>query len=350
MEDKELFEKESQWKQDSAPDSEIRKIQKTIRRRNWKIVSISVALAAMMLVVSVFGIIPWAESLYWNPEETNYRDGTDLEITLQAYMELFNPGYYIPMGITWHRTGFASYDLEIPLAPVSHGERFSVGGSLKRNTLLLDEAFRFPEGKDYCAFSRFRLPAYPDPPSHVEAQREKLRMLPEYIRVEAAITFPEDLSMGELVTFWRDMVFESDTQDPYANISWVAVRSMEPSSEWTPFCGMSFLGNSRPYNLVDLDYRCFSSPANMDQESLEYHFKSLLRYSADQLEKGKGIAPYGDGELYNEILGYVEENGVKTYGVVVTGTPQLLLELMDHEQVYSINLLDCWLDIDWTQF
>ena len=224
-----------------------------------------------------------------------------------------------------------------------------MGGSLKRNTLLLDEAFHFPEGKDYCAFSRFRLPVYPASPSYVEAQREKLRMLPEYIRVEAAITFTEDLSMGELVTFWRDMVFESDTQDPYANISWVAVRSMEPSTEWTPFCGMSFWGSSRPYHLVDLDYRCFSRPANMDQESLEHHFKSLLRYSADQVEKGRGIVPYDDEELYTEILDYVEENGVKAYGVVVTGTPQMLLELMDHEQVYGINLLDCWLDIDWTQ-
>ena len=87
----------------------------------------------------------------------------------------------------------------------------------------------------------------------------------------------------------------------------------------------------------------------MDQESLEHHFKSLLRYSADQVEKGRGIVPYDDEELYSEILDYVEENGVKTYGVVVTGTPQMLLELMDHEQVYGINLLDCWLDIDWTQ-
>lgn len=341
MEDNNVFEKESQWEQ----DGEIKKIQKTIRRRNWKIISTSVVLAAVLLAVSAFGIIPWAESLYWNPDETTYRDGTDLEITLQAYMELFTPGYYNVTGITYHRTGFASYDLEIPLKPVAHGERFSVGGTLERNTLNLDEAFRFPEGKDYCGFSSFRLPVTPESPSFEEAQREKLSMLPEYIRVEAALTFTEDLSMEELVKFWSKMTFESEPQDPYANITWVAVRSMEPSTEWTPFCGMSLWGNCRSYNLVDLDYRCFSGPANLDQESLEHHFKSLLRYSADQLEKGKGIAPYGNEELYTEILDYVEENGVKTYGVVVIGTPQMLLELMDNEQVYGINLLDCWIDI-----
>ena len=344
MEDKDMFEKEPQWER----SSEIREIQRTIRRRSWKNITISVVLAAVLLVLSVFGIIPWVESLYWNPEETNYRDATDLDITLQAYMELFTPGYCIPTDIGYHRTGFASYELEIPLKPIGHGERFAVGGSLERNTLVLDEAFHFPEDKDY-AFSRMRLPSYPDAPSDVEAQRETLRMLPEYVRVEAAISFTEDLSMEELVKFWVDMTFKSQTQDPRANITWVAVRSKALSDEWAPFCGMSFHGNSRVYNLVDLDYRCFSGPANWDQESLEHHFKSLLRYSADQLEKGKGIAPYGDGELYNEILEYVEENGVKTYGIVVVGTPQLLLELMEHEQVYSINLMDCWLDINWSQ-
>ena len=92
MEDNNIFEQEPQWKPGSAPVSEIRKIQKTIRSRNRKIISISVVLAAVLLVVSVFGIIPWAESLYWNPDETTYRDATDLKIALDAYTELFNPG------------------------------------------------------------------------------------------------------------------------------------------------------------------------------------------------------------------------------------------------------------------
>jgi hypothetical protein len=83
----------------------------------------------------------------------------------------------------------------------------------------------------------------------------------------------------------------------------------------------------------------------LNQESLEHHFKSLLRYSADQVEKGRGIAPYGHESVYTEILDYVEENGVKTYGVVVTASPQALLKLMDSDRVYEIRLVDGWLDI-----
>lgn len=119
MEDKDIFEKEPQWEK----DSELRQIRKNIRRRNRKTVSFSVVLAAFLLAVTVCGILPWAESLYWNPDETTYRDGTDLEITLQAYMELFTPGYYNAAGITYHRTGFASYDLEIPLSKARYRQR-----------------------------------------------------------------------------------------------------------------------------------------------------------------------------------------------------------------------------------
>ena len=79
--------------------------------------------------------------------------------------------------------------------------------------------------------------------------------------------------------------------------------------------------------------------------SLEHHFKSLLRYSADQVQKGRGIAPNGHESVYTEILDYVEKNGVKTYGVVVTASPQALLKLMDSDRVYEIWLVDGWLDI-----
>ena len=49
--------------------------------------------------------------------------------------------------------------------------------------------------------------------------------------------------------------------------------------------------------------------------------------------------------MYTEILDYVEENGIKTYGVVVTASPQALLKLMDSDLIYDIRLIDGWVDI-----
>ena len=335
MEDKDIFEKEPEWEQ----DSELRLIRKTIRRRNRKTICASVLLAAVLLVVTVFGILPWAESLFWNPDETNYRDGTDLEITLQAYTELFAPGYQI-YWVDDQRTGFAEYELQIRMKSTAQDEVFNACGTLKRNTLWLDDMFTYQEGKNY-ALGRDangkRLT-----PSETEALRKQLAELPDYVRLEATVDFTEDLSMEVLLHFHADCAM-----DPVLNnmrITWLAVRTRAQSDGYGPFCGMSFHGG-RPYHLVDLEYRCFSGAANLNQESLEHHFKSLLRYSADQVEKGRGIAPYGYEELYTEILDYVEENGVKTYGVVVTASPQSLLKLMDNNRVHEVWLIDGWLDI-----
>ena len=148
--------------------------------------------------------------------------------------------------------------------------------------------------------------------------------------------------MEELLRFYADCAM-----DPVLNnmrITWLAVRTRAQSDGYGPFCGMSFHGG-RPYHLVDLEYRCFSGVADLNQESFEHHFKSLLRYSADQVEKGRGIAPNGHESVYTEILDYVEKNGVKTYGVVVTASPQALLKLMDSDRIYEIWLVDGWLDI-----
>jgi hypothetical protein len=329
MEDNRIFEKEPQWEQ----DSELRRIRKTIRRRNRKNIFVSVLLAAVLLVVTVFGILPWAESLYWNPDEITYRDGTDLEITLQAYTELFAPGYQI-YWVDDQRTAFAEYELQIRMKSTARDEVFTARGTLNRNKLWLDDMFIFQEGKNH-ALGRDangkRLT-----PSETEALRKQLSELPDFIRLEATVDFPEDLSMEELLRFHADCAMDPVLND--MKITWVAVDSGVSG------CGMSFYG-ARSYPLVDLEYRCFSGAADLNQESLEHHFKSLLRYSADQVEKGRGIAPNGHESVYTEILDYVEENGVKTYGVVVTASPQALLKLMDSDRVYEIRLVDGWLDI-----
>lgn len=335
MEDNDIFEKGPKWEPDDTQIHEIRKIQKSIRRRNWRIISISVILAAVLLVVSVCGIIPWVESLYWNPDEMSYRNGTDLEITLQAYTELFAPGYKTSW-VAYQRTGFASYELQIRMVSGAQDEVFTARGTLEKNELHLDDMFTSPEGKNYpCGRSSTGKSLTP---SETEALREQLGQLPEYIRLEAAVTFAEDLSMEELVRFMQEPVMDS------VDIIWMAMRTMEREDGWAPFCGMSF-SVGRSYNLVDMEYRCFSGPAGMNPESLEHHFMSLLRYSADQVEKGRGIAPYGDESLYGDILDHVEENGVKTYGVVVTASPQELLELMDSDRVHELLLTDGWIDL-----
>ena len=334
MENKDIFEKD--WEQELPQENEMGEIRRSIRKRNRKLVLISVILAAAILLVSVFGIIPALERLYWNADEFSYGHRSDLEAALYAYAELFNPGYTVSK-VGYRHAGFASYDLEIQLFSRTGQESRSVGGSLSRNRLAVDD-FINNRTSAQNGFLRKRLP-FPKPDQAlIESVRAQLEELPEYIRVEASLSFREDITMEELVAFKEEY--------PYMWITWIAIRATEPTTEWIPLCGMSPFNYFSPvFDGMYKDYPYFN-PANVhDAGQAEQHFKALLRYSADLAEKGWGIAPYDDWEIYQNTLDYVEENGVMSYGVVVMATPEYLLEVMDHELISFVDLTDAWIDV-----
>ena len=132
---------------------------------------------------------------------------------------------------------------------------------------------------------------------------------------------------------------------PMMRITWVAIRATEPTSEWTTVCGMSPFNGGPVFDGMYRDYPYFNIASVHDSGQVEQHFKSLLQYSSDQVNKGRGIARYDDWNIYQNTLDYVEENGIKSYGVVVMGTPEHLLEVMDHELILDVDLTDGWLDI-----
>lgn len=335
MEDKDIF--ETQWEQGLPPENEMKQIRRTIRKRNWRIIIISVVLAAAILLISVFGIVPVVEQLYWNADEYSYGHRSDLEASLYAYTELFNPGYTTAK-VNYRHTGFASYDLEIHLFSRTGQESRSVGGSLSRNRLEVDD-FINNRTSAQNGFLRKTLPFPTLDQALTDSVRAQLEELPGYIRVEASLSFREDITMEELVAFKEEY--------PYMWITWIAIRATEPTTEWTPLCGMSPFNYSNPvFDGMYKDYPYFN-PSNVhDAGQAEQHFKALLQYSADLAEKGRGIAPYDDWEIYQNALEYVEENGVMSYGVVVMATPEYLLEVMDHELISFVDLTDAWIDLN----
>jgi len=274
------------------------------------------------------------ERLYWNADEFSYGQRSDLEAALYAYTELFNPGYTTSK-VNYRHIGFASYDLEIQLFSRTGQESRSVGGSLTRNRLAVDD-FINNRTSAQNGFLRKRLPFSQPDQALTDSVRAQLEELPEYIRVEASLSFREDITMEELVAFKEEY--------PYMWITWIAIRATDPTTEWTPLCGMSpFNYSSSVFDGMYRDYPYFN-PANVhDAGQAEQHFKALLQYSADLVDKGRGIAPYDDWNIYRNALDYVEENGVLSYGVVVMATPELLLEVMNNELIAFVDITDAWI-------
>lgn len=340
MENKDIFDKE--WEQVEVPEMELRAIQKSIRKRNWKIIAISVVLAAVLVWSCVNIFIPAAEKAYWDPFDCTVCEGvSDVELVLSAYTELFQPGWEVS-SVYSGRNGFASYDLNIIRYDLAKAEFSYMTGTLIKDELGWDSRF-IREGAAINHFDRASFPFYAMFDDQKQAVLEKLQELPEYVTVEAAVSFSSDLDMQQL------LLLREEYDLP---ITWVAIRNAPMDEQKTPLCGMDAFCGGRVNFIVNETYPQFyvDTAANpgfaFAATDLEQHFKSLLQFSSDRLEAGRGARVYGgDRNYYAEVLEYVEENGVMSYGCMVFTSPQTLLELLEDERISQIMLLDAWIDV-----
>lgn len=340
MENKGIF--ESAWEQPEPPESEIKQILKSIRRRNGKIIAISVILAAALLLGCVNILIPAAERMYWSPTDGTIGEGiSDLMLVLSAYTELFQPGWEVSH-VSTSRSGFAHHELSIIRKSTVRDEYSYMTGSLNKNILGWDHRFSSEfVALDYFASGTFSFHLYPWEQSTDTA--DKLAELPEYVTVEAAVSFSEDMDMEQL------LILREEYQLP---ITWVAIRNAPEKEAKYPLCGMSPFTGSTIYFEVNEKYPQFGidTSANpgfgITDGDLEQHFKSLLQLSGDLLEQNRGAPVHGGNRnYYAEVLDYVEENGVMSYGCMVFASPSVLLRLLADERISAIRLQDAWIDV-----
>lgn len=335
MENKDIFDNE--WEQTEAPEAEMKQIQRSIRRRNWKIIAISVALAAAVLLGAVYVVIPAAETLYWNPGTNEYGDEytTDLEMSLAAYGQVFCPRMNIA-DVTYKRTGFATYDLTISHWDGALGGRVSYSfATLTRGKLELSEGFFWTTSANI--FERGSYPVYSLEEEHRQAQQETLESLPEYIDLEVAVSFPEDMDMEQLLAFVREW--------DDAHVMWVGIRNAPEDQQLYPLTGMAPFMGGYLRDCANDDYPCFDvGYSNITADDLEQHFVSLLTFLKDQEDAGRGVGYTNGIDYYGNVLSYIEESGVKTYGCMIVGPARIFLEMLDRGVASQVWIQDAWID------
>lgn len=320
------------------PDDDIIKIRRGIRRRGVWIILISLILAAALAAgVWMLGI-PALESLYWDPRESSYGINyqTDIENMLSAYMELFCPRMIIA-GANAEKTGFASYDVAVQIwDPVSMGRADTDFITVKKGELKIPSAFF-----SYCSmniFDKATYPYYSFEESVTENTRKSLEELPDYISVVAAVSFKEDKTMDELVELQESL--------KEGHISWAGIRGSAEDEQLVPLCGMQLFSSGVVREFVNNDYPFFEIKGQeRTGEILEQHFISLLKYSADRAEEGRGfdIESRTGESYYRYVLDHVLENGIMSYGCFVIAPPSVILELMDREEVSQVYVEDIYL-------
>ena len=343
-------------------DKELKKIKKSLRKRNTMIVLTSLVLAAALLLGAVRYGIPALESLYWDPRTVSFgtEKGTDLDMMLAAYSDLFCPTTVIT-GTQALRTGFASYSVSIEYMDISKNEpvKFCYG-TLEKGELFLPNGI-WPNAYGDKVGALWMQDPYNNA-YNKEFYTQKLSQMPEYIQVGAYITFKEDQSVQDVLNFFNKYI-TSNPDDLNQNTRyWMAVRhsdQMENESR----CGISLTGYSDFFPEANRFYPAFNaaqgySDLNLYEYTLqgqtavyETHFKSLLKFMDDQLVHGTGIpapvSPVGetDPDFYAETLAYVEKHGILVYGGYVVATPNTLVELMDNNLILNIVPVEGWVNI-----
>ena len=344
--------------------NELKRIRKSLRKRNALIVLTSLVLAAALLFGSVQYGIPFLESRYWDPRTVSYgtETGTDLDMVLAAYTDLFSPTTYF-QGTRVNHTGFASYSITIKTHDKNKNEPMESYGSMEKGELFL------PYGIwDTVAFDcvgNFWTNLAEETPALICQQTDfsykTLNNLPPFVRVSAYVTFKEDKTLWQLFRFRDDIIHSGVDWYDDTSFLWTAIRSSDEVDN-TVRCGFSTYAYTDMFPEANEQYPAFSErqayeeryeyeDRNNKEKTYTSHFKSMLKFMDDQLKNGTGIpAPASatgevDMDYYAKALAYVEENGVKACGCYIVSTPEHLLKIMEREDVLIVIPVEGWLNI-----
>lgn len=339
---------------------ETNKLKKSVNDRLRKVILTSV-LIVVVLYVGIFyigsGIV---DLIYYDPtavtqsEKEKYQF-PDFYYDMQAYISLNMPGYSISSFTFQDPKGFGSYEVSYSLRDLfsENTQRYFI--DLSRGNLTYAENGIFSAENRFWIWRGFEkiqntFPA--DTGEDVIKLRDKeiLRRNEETVRylnelnslsyLSMSIVFQKDLTMKEIY----DMV----EKYPSLDFKWVGVRTVEPGTQWSENQPMHLVGfnpnfNDEPstnrhpdpqkyplFNLVDFFDTIKMSTKEYSElisEAYSTHFKSRLEYLKNR-EEFVGIFDYNNYKIdfYEDALAYIDEHGVKTYGVLVYGTAKDLSE------------------------
>lgn len=342
-----MNETETEPEEPQRNEKEWERIQGKLKRRKILLGLAIVGIAAVTAVAALWGsIVMNTESilsaLWYDPEEQNFGEefSSDLTLALDVATELYMPEVRTEYVLS-ERTGAGRYDLSIQQWDNFDGEIQYCFGTVDRGEIKLN--------RDFIKFGSANLFENGDP-YNTGVQKPKTEvmaqvgMLPEYVQCETYVSFGEDVSMDVLAEL-------IEKYDLYAY--WVGVRVAPASEQVLPATGFNPSGGGYIRQIANEKYPYYEIGWQDEGEEksviLEEHFKALLRMAMDEniyplLKKLDFIY---NRFSYQEILDYVEKNGVKSYGFAASLTKDQIIRLTAEDVVSGFYIKDLKLEIPW---
>lgn len=268
------------------------------------------------------------------------------------------PGYSINSFTFQEAKGFGRYELSYPLKDLFNKkeQRYFANISRAKLTYGIDGIFNWINR--YESLSGFDIIEY----YYVNKEPENNKAFREIelpYRNEKTLQYLKELNPLSYISM--SIVFDKGlTMEEFQNLreensnlqfKWVGIRTVEPGIEWRENQRLHLIGfnpyfNDEPssgrrpdpekyplYYLGDIwnnpDFNNMKYPEKI-YEGYEIHFRSRLNYMRNRKDF-VNIFDYNSykTDFYDASLKYIDEHGVKTYGVLVYGTAEDFLDRID---------------------
>lgn len=353
---------------------ETSKLKKSVNKKLRKVVLTSVLIVVVLYIGIFYVLSDIVDKIYYDPtattqsEESKYKK-SDFYYDMQAYVSLNMPGFSI-YSTFQEPKGFGEYEVIYSLKDLfSESEKMYLANfSRNKLTFAIDGIFniknRFEiwEGFETVTY-QYQNNAENDATLINKLVQENNEKTLQYLNelnplsyISMSIVFDDDLTMEQF--------YYLKQEHPSLDFKWVGIRTAEVGTKWNENQPMFLIGfnpnnndepssSTRPdpekYPLFYLeDARDYPELANKEYpertiESYSIHFKSRLEYIRNR-EGFIDMFDYNHYKIdyYDYALKYVEEQGVKTYGVLVFGTAKDFLESIQdipYESLYINDVL-----------
>nr|WP_300003590.1 anti sigma factor C-terminal domain-containing protein [Tissierella sp.] len=337
-------------REDKSLKDGARNIQKNVNKRLRKVVLTSVSIVVALYFIVFLVLSPLVDMFFYNPTKISVgKDVQDFYYDIDAITRLNMPGTIIH-GASADKNQFGSYNLSINRKDLFQQKSEELNLKITRN---MRYSFKFTEPANY------NFPFILNGLSNDFAQKNNdlalsnIKELNPVSHTSSYIIFKEDLTMEELVTL-REKYLNNNIQFIWAGIR-TEDKTKEDKSDLTnaPVTGFSLAaesGGSPNGDFPDLkkypafDYMRWLTKQdyheNLPAEGYALHYKNLLQYLIDRKEASNTIEGTLKHDYYSDSLDYVEENGVKAFGLLIYADARDLLEFIQNEDIHSIQLND----------
>lgn len=334
---------------ESKNNEETIKLKKSVNSRLRKIVFMSVSIVIALVIGIFFLLSPLVDSFYYNPLKVTVGEiEKDINLDLYAITELNMPGFAFSYAHV-EKLGFGKYEISYSLRKIFTDEHSGVTSVIKRGR----EFSKRKESNFYTKQHMLMTPLefYTINPEGFEEQKQRvinhINLLNPVSYVSAGLSFEKDLTMEEL--------YELEIKYPNIKFIWAGIRTSPSGAEIRDIIGIQLINSNNVTifdELVEDKYpafqiwECLVNPVGsgksnkpIEAQSYEFHYKSLLKYLIDRKDAVTAleVRPY-KYNFYKSSLSYAEENGVKTYGVIVNSEAQDLIKLIENEELKLVEI------------